>query len=62
MLRIHGALHCKEFESVSLLLLLQAKRQAALLKKRLGKDIELNEFEMVRGEQAISAVGQTTRC
>ena len=35
-----------------LCLMLQAKRQAALLKKRLGRDIELNEFEMVSGKVA----------
>jgi hypothetical protein len=26
----------------------EAKRQAALLKQRLGRNIELNEFELVR--------------
>jgi hypothetical protein len=29
----------------------EAKRQAALLKQRLGRNIELNEFELVRLRQ-----------
>jgi hypothetical protein len=33
---------------LSLPLLLQAKRQSQFLRQRLGRNIELNEFEMVR--------------
>lgn len=37
----------------------EAKRQSTLLRKRLGRNIELNEFEMVGQQQAAAMTART---